>query len=124
MRLDPDNGIPLYLQLVQGLKERIAAGHLEGEIPASRDLAAELRVNYHTVARAYRELEEEGLLERQRGGAYKVAQKATARAASAVIDDAIRELCSRAAALGLERDDVIDALATHWDRTHAKRRRA
>jgi GntR family transcriptional regulator len=124
MRLDPDNGIPLYLQLVQGLKERIAAGHLEGEIPASRDLAAELRVNYHTVARAYRELEEEGLLERQRGGAYKVAQKATERAASAVIDDAIRELISRAAALGLERDDVIDALATHWDRTLGRRRRA
>jgi len=124
MRLDPDNGIPLYLQLVQGLKERIAAGHLEGEIPASRDLAAELRVNYHTVARAYRELEEEGLLERQRGGAYKVAQKATERAASAVIDDAIRELISRAAALGLEREDVIDALATHWDRTLGRRRRA
>jgi hypothetical protein len=41
-----------------------------------------------------------------------------------VIDDAIRELCSRAAALGLERDDVIEALATRWDRTHARRRRA
>jgi GntR family transcriptional regulator len=124
MRLDADNGIPLYLQLVQGLKERIAAGHLDGEIPASRDLAAELRVNYHTVARAYRELEEAGLLERQRGGAYKVAQKATARAASAVIDEAIGELCSRAAALGLERDDVIEALTIRWERVHGKRKRA
>ena len=124
MRIDPDTGIPLWLQLVQGLKERIAGGGLEGEIPACRDLAAELRVNYHTVARAYRELEEEGLLERQRGGAYLVAQKAPARAADAVIDDAVRELCARAAALGLERDDVIEALTQHWDRAHGKRRRA
>ena len=124
MRIDPDSGIPLWLQLIQGLKERIASGALEGEIPACRDLAAELRVNYHTVARAYRELEEEGLLQRQRGGAYKVAQRATERAASAVIDDALRELCARAAALGLERDEVIEALVTHWDRTHGKRRRA
>ena len=126
MHLDPNSGIPLYLQLVVGLTQRIASGDLApgAEIPSSRDLATELRVNYHTIARAYRELEQDGLLERQRGGAYLVARRAAKRAASAVIEEAVSELCERAKVLGLDRDEVLELVALHLDKANPRRKLA
>ncbi len=72
--LDPASPLPLYHQLVQGLRAAIAAGALppDSELPGARELAAQVRVNYHTVGKAYSELESQGLLERRRGGPYRV----------------------------------------------------
>lgn len=64
-RVDPGSGEPLYQQLVRQIKNAIVARALSaGErLPPVRDMAAELVINPNTVARAYRELEWEGLLE-------------------------------------------------------------
>ena len=60
-----DSGEPIYLQIMRQVKHAVATGALaHGEqLPTVRQLAAELVVNPNTVARAYRELEHEGLLE-------------------------------------------------------------
>jgi GntR family transcriptional regulator len=69
LRLEPTSGVPLGLQIAQGIRLAVASGRLApGErLPSARDLAAELSVNFHTVRRAYQDLEREGLLFRERG---------------------------------------------------------
>lgn len=63
--VQPASGEPLYLQLIRQIKHAIASGALApGEqLPTVRQLAADLVINPNTVARAYRELEHDGLLE-------------------------------------------------------------
>lgn len=60
---------PIYRQLVEQVKRRVAAGQLKAgdEIPSVRELAAALAVHPMTVSKAYSLLEAEGVLERRRG---------------------------------------------------------
>jgi GntR family transcriptional regulator len=60
-----DSGEPIYQQLVRQVKHALATGALApgDRLPTVRELAARLVVNANTVARAYRELEREGLLD-------------------------------------------------------------
>ena len=76
IRLDPNNGIPLGVQIVRGIRLAIANGKLlAGEqLPSARDLAAQLQVNFHTVRKAFGELQAEGLLEFHRGRGTFVSQ--------------------------------------------------
>jgi GntR family transcriptional regulator len=68
IRLDPKAEIPLYVQLKNQLRYLIQAGHLAfGQLPTVRQLALDVNLNPNTVARVYRELEAEGLLEKRRG---------------------------------------------------------
>ena len=69
IELDFRSGIPIYLQVVDRIKEMIADGHLKSgdQLPTVRALAAELRVNFNTVARAYRILDEAGAISTQQG---------------------------------------------------------
>jgi len=72
-RLDPAGGQPLYLQLMERIRHATESGALrDGEqLPGIRTLAEELVVSPNTVAKAYSELEHEGLLElRQGSGAF------------------------------------------------------
>jgi GntR family transcriptional regulator len=62
------DGPPIYQQIVQQIRFRILSGQLRvgDELPTIRGLAEALRVNPNTVARAYRELEHESLVEKRR----------------------------------------------------------
>lgn len=77
--LNPSDGLPLYLQLLQQIKHQIATGRLEPntELPSVRQLAQQLVVNPNTVVRAYRELELAGLIYKKRGAGTFVADRAT-----------------------------------------------
>jgi GntR family transcriptional regulator len=72
-RIDTTSGVPIYLQIINGIKYAIAIGSLKpGEqAPSIRDLAIKLHVNPNTVLKAYRELERENVIDVKRGmGAY------------------------------------------------------
>ncbi|MDP2314265.1 MAG: GntR family transcriptional regulator [Pseudomonadota bacterium] len=105
--LDPANGVPLYLQLADGIRGVVASGALVegGEAPSLRTLAAELRVNYHTVARAYHELEADGTIVRQRGGAYVVG--AVGDLGWRLIRQDVEALWRRAEALSVGEDALV-----------------
>ena len=77
-KLDPAAGQPLYLQLVQQVRHAVETGVLQdGDVlPGIRTLAQELVVSHNTVAKAYSELEHEGVLNLRHGsGAYVLARR-------------------------------------------------
>lgn len=69
LELDFRSGIPIYIQVVDRIKEMIADGRLKrgDQLPTVRALAQELRINFNTVARAYRILDESGIISTQQG---------------------------------------------------------
>ena len=72
-RLNPVSGHPLYLQLMEQVRHAVETGVLQdGDVmPGIRTLAEELVISHNTVAKAYMELQHEGLLELRHGsGAY------------------------------------------------------
>ena len=101
---NPSSGVPIYLQLMEQVKHGIETGALRpGEqLPGMRPLAEELVINPNTVAKAYRELEHEGVIElRQGAGAFVAAAAASQRtpdkfrAARTLVADAIEKLRGR-----------------------------
>lgn len=76
--VDVRNGLAVYDQIVRQLKFAVADGALRtGEmIPSVRELARELAINPNTVARAYRQLQDDGVLEQVRGTGLAVAPAA------------------------------------------------
>jgi GntR family transcriptional regulator len=70
VRVHPASGVPLYLQIESQVKQAIAAQALpqDAALPPVRKLAAELRINPNTVARAYQNLERDGVIRTVPGG--------------------------------------------------------
>ena len=73
--LELGSSTPIYVQIVDQVREQLAAGRIKpgDQLPTVRRLASELRVNFNTIARAYRLLDDAGLISTQRGrGTYLV----------------------------------------------------
>jgi GntR family transcriptional regulator len=81
VRPNPSSGVPIYLQLMEQVKHSIETGALRpGEqLPGIRPLAEELVMNPNTVAKAYRELEHEGVIELRHGAGAFVSANAQAK---------------------------------------------
>jgi GntR family transcriptional regulator len=103
-RTNPALGVPIYLQLMEQVKHAIETGALRAgeQLPGIRPLAEELVINPNTVAKAYRELEHEGVIELRHGaGAFvsanappkKAAEKL--RAGQAIVSAAVERLHAR-----------------------------
>lgn len=78
---NPSLPVPIYLQLVEQVKHAIETGALRpgDQLPGLRPLAEELVINVNTVAKAYRELEREGVIELRHGAGAFVAETMRAR---------------------------------------------
>jgi GntR family transcriptional regulator len=108
-RLNQSSGIPLYLQLMEQVKHAVETGALrEGDqLPTIRKLAEDLVMNPNTVARAYRELEHEGVLEVKHGSGAFIKESAAGRSrlihkAQSVMQSTIGRLLS----LGLTDEEL------------------
>lgn len=115
--VDPRSGVPLYVQLTEQIKRAIALGMLvPGEqLPTVKALALELTVNPNTVARVYRELERDGVIDTSPGRgsfvrgdvARSEARRAVADVARTAFEIAVRE----AKSLGLSREETQELAA-------------
>ena len=67
--IDLRSDIPIYLQIVEGVRQQLASGELKpgDQLPTVRALASDLRINFNTVSRAYRILDEAGIISTQQG---------------------------------------------------------
>jgi GntR family transcriptional regulator len=69
LRLDPSSAVPIYAQIVEQIRALVATRALRpgDRLPSVRELAAELRVNRNTAAKAYQALETDGVIESHAG---------------------------------------------------------
>ncbi len=69
LELDFRSGLPIYIQVMNQIQERVLSGTLKpgDQLPTVRALALDLRVNFNTVARAYRLLDEARIISTQQG---------------------------------------------------------
>ena len=103
--------IPLYEQIIQQLQGLVEDGTLSpGEqLPTTRQLAVKLGINFNTVARAYRLLDQEGLISTQPGrGTYVLDPKPKNRKKGKPkhIEELTRFYIRKAAQLGFEREEI------------------
>ncbi|CAN5606934.1 GntR family transcriptional regulator [soil metagenome] len=114
LTLDPDDPTPPYEQLRRQLADLIAAGRLGpgDRLPPLRQLAGDLGVAVGTVARTYRELEQDGMLTSRRGGGTRVAGTGRAPATDRrhLLDGMAADFVARARTLGFTDEEVIVAL--------------
>src|SRR6516162_8406159 len=116
---------PIYQQLAQQIREAIARGELQPEanLPSVRQLSRELVVNPNTVARAYTELEREGLLISRPGRGIFVAQPRidlTRAARDRRLMEQLDRWLTEAVHLGYAADEVLALVARrvrqfHWN---------
>ncbi len=123
--LHPSSGVPLYLQLLNQLKERIASGQVKpGEqLPSVRELSADLKINPLTVAKVYQILEREGLVETRRGMGTFVAQKVETLPVAArrqALDPVVRQLVAEAIHLRLSESEVVELIARHFQQLNLR----
>jgi GntR family transcriptional regulator len=115
-RLDARSGVPTYLQLVGQVKQAILLGYLQpgDQLPTVREVAAELTINPNTVAKAYRELEREGLTAARSGqGTFIQATTASVDPATyARLRQALRRWVDAAYAAGLDQERVAAVMAS------------
>ena len=106
------DGAPIYQQIVDQVRFRIVSGQLRSgdELPTIRGLAESLRVNPNTVARAYREVERDELIEKRRTtGTFvrELPKKLGVAQRSKLIAPALDKLLIQARQLGLPLDELI-----------------
>lgn len=114
-----DSDSPIYLQIIRHLKRGIAAGTVRDreELPSRRVLSALLGVNPNTVQRAYRLLEEEGLIESRAGAKSYVAihHGDTERIRAQLVQEEILSLISGLKQMGVSREDALQTLRELWE---------
>ncbi len=113
--ISPSDGVPLYLQIVNQIRYLVSSGRLRtgDELPAIRTLAEELVVNPNTVARAYRELEVAGIVEKRRTAGTFISDAGTKlarRERLKIIVQRLDALVAEAQQLGVSQAELIDLL--------------
>ena len=97
LALDFRSGVPIYTQIVEQVEARVMSGALRpgDQLPTVRQLASELRVNFNTVARAYRILDEAGLISTQQGRGTYILEQPSPGAADALRHEVLAGLTRR-----------------------------
>ncbi|WP_371379358.1 GntR family transcriptional regulator [Sporomusa aerivorans] len=115
LAIDPKSGVPLYVQIKEELKSLIVKGVYPpgAQLPTVRQLAVELRINSNTVARAYTEMERDGIISTQQGrGTFVCGLPDTleADAKEQQLNALLERLLGDAYSLGFQAQDVFERL--------------
>jgi GntR family transcriptional regulator len=114
IKIETSSFIPIYEQIKTEIRSRIAMGSLKPDdpLPSIRDLASELIINPNTVARAYRDLEQDGLITGRRGKGSFVAPGSSSRAGKErdrLLGRILAGAVDQAVRLGFDRDEIRKA---------------
>ena len=123
LEIDFRSGLPIYLQVVERIKERLASGQLKpgDQLPTVRSLAADLRVNLNTIARAYRIMDESGIISTQQGRGTYILEMPPPEVIGSIRGKALEDLTRRyiadAERLGVspeELDEIFNKHIMEW----------
>ena len=114
-----ENGIPIYLQILLFIKRGIIAGTIvDGdELPSRRVLSALLGVNPNTVQKAYKMLEEEGLIQ-SRSGAKSCAvvdETIVKKIRKELLEQDAKMIVNAMKQMGLSKEEAVELIATYWE---------
>ena len=118
-RFHPEEGMPIYLQIVRHIKRGIVSGIvLHGdEVPSRRQLSALLGVNPNTIQKAYAMLEDEGLMTSHAGA--KSYMTLTEETSTAVREELLRadalSVIEALRQMGLDKSEAISLIETYWN---------
>jgi len=112
IHISANDGVPIYLQIVNQVKYLVASGRLKAqeELPPIRVLAERLVINPNTVARAYRELESAGLVEKRRTAGTYVSDQGSPlarRERVKILTERIDALLAEARQMDIQFDDLV-----------------
>jgi GntR family transcriptional regulator len=115
LRLSPNDGVPIYRQIVNQVKYLVASGRLAPgeELPTIRALADQLVVNPNTVARAYRELERDGVVATRRTAGTYVSDAGSPlarRECRRILAERIDALLAEARSMNVDLDELLELL--------------
>ncbi len=114
-----EDGSPLYYQILRHIRRGVASGAIADgdELPSRRVLSATLGVNPNTVQRAYRELEEEGLINNHSGAKSYVMldAAAVARVRRELVESEARALVGSLKKAGVEKDEALSLVGRFWE---------
>lgn len=124
IEIDPGGDRPIYAQIVDRVKYGVASGVVRpGDlVPSVRELSRRLVVNPNTVARAYRELQQQGVLETVRGTGLQVAGVAPSRCVEerrALVRARLRSALEEARRSELPSGEIEVVLRQLWDEVFA-----
>ena len=109
------DGVPFYLQIVNQIKYLVASRRLHSgdQLPPVRKLAEQLLINPNTVARAYRELETDGVVSTRRGSGVFVSDAGSPlakREQTRILSERIDSLLAEARQMDFELDALIELI--------------
>lgn len=116
LHIEPESKVPIYVQVEEQIRSFIAAGKLRpgDQLPTIRQLAADLRVNYNTIARVYLDLDRDGTISTQRGRGTFVAgrpdEEQMAQARQKKLLTILRSALDEANTLGYTPDEIARVL--------------
>ena len=114
-----EDGIPIYLQILLYIKRGMVAGTVvDGdELPSRRMLSALLSVNPNTVQKAYRMLEEEGLIRSHTGAKSCVvlSPERIARIREELLEEDARQAVEKLRQMGLSMDEACSLIRKYWN---------
>ena len=125
IQIDLESGVPIYVQLVDRIKQMVVTGQLQPgqQLPTIRQLAADLRINYNTVGRAYSILDEEGIISTQQGRGTYITRRLDEGQLRKLRLDKLRGMIGQAVqearALGYEQQEIE---AIFQEQLHAENR--
>jgi GntR family transcriptional regulator len=113
--INANDGVPIYQQIVNQIKHLVASGRLAagGEIPPIRVLAHQLLINPNTVARAYLELEREGVVQKRHGTGTYIAESSPSlphRQRKKLLNERVDALLVEAAHLDVSLPEVLELI--------------
>jgi GntR family transcriptional regulator len=120
LHISTKDGVPIYVQIVNQVKYLVAAGRLAPgeEVPPIRVLAEQLVVNPNTIAKAYRELEREGLVTKRHGSGTYISDNGSPlarRERMKILSQRIDALLAEARHMDVPLKEVIDLIRDRHD---------
>lgn len=119
LELTIQDGTPIYQQIVEYMKRMISAGMIQDheEMPSRRVLSAQLKVNPNTIQKAYRILEEEGLIESRTGAkSYVIVQEdQSKKLKEQMMENDARAVITSLKQMGITREEAIRWIRDYWD---------